>query len=51
MIWIVLVIWFGVFSAVAEPKSQEIFNRGVWWRIPALIALFALFGPLLYVFH
>jgi hypothetical protein len=50
MIYAALALWFGVFGAVANPKTQEIFNREWWWRIPALVALFAVLGPFLGLF-
>jgi hypothetical protein len=42
---VALILFSSVLSAVANPKS----GRGLWWRIPALVALFALFGPFLHL--
>ena len=50
MLILALVVWFGIFGAVANPKSQEIFNRGWWWRVPTIVALFASLGPFLQMF-
>lgn len=46
---IVFLLWLGAFAAIANPKTQEIFNRGWWWRIPAMVALVALVVPLVNV--
>jgi hypothetical protein len=40
MIYAAIALWIAVLAAIANPKSQEIFNRGWWWRVPAIITWF-----------
>ena len=42
---VALILFACLMEPIANPKS----GRGWWWRVPALIALFALFGPFLHL--
>lgn len=45
MVLVGFVLFVGLMEPIANPKS----GRGLWWRIPVLVALFALFGPFLHL--